>query len=281
VEQISFLSITVNGSPALLLARTFAADAPLPIDLRGAPPEPIKDGLANGETILADGLATYLGARVGDTVALDTPCGPRKLRVAGVVSEYAAGGWALYLDWKAASSLFGHSGVHVFLVTLTVGGSAEAEVERYCAARGLFLQRSREFRKTVDDLTRGLTAGLWALLAVMIAVAGLGVANTVAVVAKEQRADVRIMYAIGMSARRIRWSFRLQTVFLTLAGVPGGALCGIGLAFVMGRTIRGLWGYGVQFEIQWEFLLWSVGNAILVAILTGFAFPLLSPGEPA
>lgn len=281
VEQIAFLSITVNGSPALLLARTFAPDEPLPIDLRGAAPEPVRDGLACGETVLADGLATHLRARVGDSVVIDTPFGPRTLRVAGVVTEYAAGGRALYLDWKTASSLFGHSGVHVFLVTLTAGGSAEAEVARYCAARGLFLQRNREFRKTVDDLTRGLTGGLWALLAVMIAVAGLGVANAVAVVAQEQRPDVRTLFAIGMSAGRIRRAFRLQTVFLTLAGVPGGVFCGIALALVLGRTIRGVWGYGVPFEIQWEFLLWSVGNAILVAVLAGFAFPLLSRAETA
>ncbi|QJX01292.1 FtsX-like permease family protein [Frigoriglobus tundricola] len=281
VEQIAFLSITVNGSPALLLARTFASDEPLPIDLRGAEPEHIRDGLANGETVLADGLATHLRARAGDSIVLDTPAGPRTLHVAGVVTEYAAGGRAMYLDWKTTTSLFGNSGVHVFLVTLTAGGSAEAEVARYCAARGLFLQRNREFRQTVNDLTRGLTGGLWALLAVMMAVAGLGVANAVAVVAQEQRADVRTLQVIGMSTGRIRRAFRLQTALLTLAGVPCGVFCGIGLAVVLGRTVRGLWGYGVPFEIQWEFLLWSVGNAILVAVLAGFALPLLSRTETA
>ena len=281
VEQIAFLSITVNGNPALLLARTFTTDEPLSIDFRGAAEADIRNGLASGEAVLADGLATQLRVRAGDDVVLDTPSGPRTLRVAGVVTEYAAGGRALYLDWTTATSLFGDSGVHVFLVTLTDGGSAEQDVARYCASHGLFLERNREFRKTVNDLTRGLTGGLWALLAVMMAVAGLGVANAVAVVAQEQRADVRTLHAIGMSAGRIRRAFRLQTVFLALAGVPGGVLCGIGLAVVLGQAVRGLWGYGVPFQIQWEFLLWNVGNAILIAVTAGFVFPLLSRVEMA
>ena len=269
VEQIAFIPVSVNGSPTLLLARTFAPDEPLAIDLRGADPEPLRNGLANGETVLAEGLATQLRVRAGDAVTLDTPSGPRVLRVAGVVTEYAAGGRALYLDWKSATALFGPCGVHVFLITVHPGTSAEAEVARYCASRGLFLQRNRELRKTVDDLTRGLTGGLWALLAVMIAVAGLGVANAVAVIAQEQKSDVMTLRAVGMPSARIRRAFRLQTVFLTLAGLPGGVFCGIALAGILARTIRGLWGYSVPFDIQWEFLLGAVGTTLCFGICSG------------
>ena len=94
VEQITFIPTTVSGSPALVLARTFAPDQPLPLDLRGADGATVRQGLANGEAVLAEGLATSLRVRAGDSVAIDTPRGPQTLRVAGVVTEYAAGGRA-------------------------------------------------------------------------------------------------------------------------------------------------------------------------------------------
>ncbi len=270
VEQIAFVPASVNGSPALLLARTFSPDEPLAIDLRGADPETLRAGLANGEAVLAEGLATHLRVRAGEVVTLDTPSGPRALRVAGVVTEYAAGGRALYLDWKTATALFGPCGVHVFLVTLTADQSTDVEVARYCASRGLFLQRNRELRTTVDDLTRGLTGGLWALLSVMIVIAGFGVANAVAVVAQEQRTDVRTLQVVGMPSGRIRRAFHLQTGLLTLAGLPGGIFCGIALAVVLDRTIRSLWGYSVPFELQWEFLLGVIGTTVLTGILSAY-----------
>jgi putative ABC transport system permease protein len=278
VDRITFISSTVNGTPAIVLARTFTPEQPLPVALRTDEADVIRQGLARGEVVLAEGLASALRVGVGDCISLDTPLGPRSIRVAGVVVEYAAGGAALYLDWNAAASLFGPFGVHVFLLTLQEErkAAAEAAVERYCAARGLVLQRNRELQKAVDELTRGLTGGLWALLAVMIVIAALGVVNAVLSFAIEQRHDVQILRMIGMATRRIRSTFRLQATFLALVGVPGGVVCGVALALALDHTIRGLWGYSVPFQIQWEFLLWSVGNALFVGILAGFTLPVLS-----
>jgi predicted lysophospholipase L1 biosynthesis ABC-type transport system permease subunit len=276
VDRITFIPTTANGTSALVLARTFTPGRPLPVALRRDEADAIRQGLARGEAVLAEALARALGVGAGDFVTLDTPFGPRRVRVAGVVVEYAAGGGALYLDWDAATTLFGPFGVHVFLLTVHEGRRAEAQaaVARYCSEQGLCLQRNEELRTAVDDLTRGLTGGLWALLAVMLAVAALGVVNAVAVLAVEQQGDVQCLRAIGMSGGRVRRTSRLQAAFLALAGVPGGAACGIALAFALDRTIRGVWGYGVPFQVQWGFLLWAVGEAIVVGILAGFA-PLL------
>jgi putative ABC transport system permease protein len=271
VDRIAFVPTAINGTQTLVLARTFTPDQPLPLALRKDEADTLRAALARGEAVLAESLANTLRIGEGDFISLDTPNGPRRVRVAGIVVEFAAGGAALYLDWDAATVLFGPFGVHVFLVTAREEQKAEAEasVTRFCASRGLFLQRNRELRKTVDDLTRGLTAGLWALLAVMVAVAALGVANAVAAMAIEQREDVRCLHAVGMSAKRIRRMFRLQSVLLAFAGVPVGIPCGILLTLALDFAIGGLWGYSVPFQVQWELLLWTVANAILAGFLAG------------
>jgi putative ABC transport system permease protein len=278
VDRIAFLPTTANGIPALVLARTFPPEQPLPVALRQDEADVLRLALARGEAVLAEGLANALRVRAGDFISLATPLGPSRVRVAGVVVEYAAGGAALYLDWNAATALFGPFGAHVFLVTLRDEQKAAGEgaVGRYCASRGLVLQRNEELRTAVNGLTRGLTGGLWALLAVMIVIAALGVVNSVIALTIEQRGDVQSLRLIGMSAARVRRTFRLQATLLALAGVPGGVVCGVVLALALDHTIRGLWGYGIPFQIQWEFLLWSVGNALLVGILAGFTLPFLS-----
>ncbi|MBN9120949.1 MAG: FtsX-like permease family protein [Planctomycetes bacterium] len=273
VDRIAFVPTAANGAPVLVLARTFAPERSLPLAVRADEADALRLALARGDAVLAEGLANTLRVSAGDFVSLDTPLGPRRVRVAGVVVEFAAGGAALYLDWDTAASLFGPSGAHIFLVAAHTGQRAEAEsaVVRYCAGRGLSVQRNRELRTAVDELTRGLTAGLWALLAVVVVIAALGVANGVAALAIEQRDDVRCLRAVGMSARRVRRMLRLQAVLLGTAGAPGGALCGIALSLALDRVIQGLWGYQVPFQIRWGVLSWSVGGSILAALAVGAA----------
>jgi putative ABC transport system permease protein len=277
VERIAFIPTTADGTPTLVLARTFAPDQPLPLAVRGDDPEALRAGLARGEAVLAEGLAHALHTGPGGFVTLDTPTGPRRVRVAGVVGEYAAGGGALYLTRAAATELFGPHGVHVFLVAAVPGrqSAAEAAVNRFCTGRGLFLQTNHELRKVVVDLTRGLTAGLWALLAVVVVIAALGTGNAVAALAVELRADVRTLHALGMSSGRIRRLFRVLATLIGTVSVPAGVPCGIALALVLDRVVHGLWGYSVPFRVQWQFLLWGAANAVLPAVVVGAGVPLV------
>jgi putative ABC transport system permease protein len=271
VDRIAFVPTAANGAPVLVLARTFAPERPLPLALRDGGAEALRAGLARGEAVLAESLAGTLHLGPGDFVSLDTPHGSRRVRVAGVVVEFAAGGAALYLDWSAATELFGAPGVHVFLVTAETDRKAEAEaaVARFCANRGLALQRNSELRAAVDELTRGLTVGLWALLAVMVVIAALGVANAVASLALEQQRDADCLRALGMSAARVRRVFRLQAVLLALVDVPVAIPCGILLALVLDRVVAGLWGYAVPFRVQWGVIVWTNSVWLLGAVVVG------------
>jgi putative ABC transport system permease protein len=275
VEQITFISTTVGETPALVLARTFPADRPLTLDFRGGDPDKVRSALAAGEAILADGLARSLSVQCGDVISIATPQGTRSLRIGGTVNEYSAGGAALYLDWEVAKSLFGPFEVHAFLVSAQPGKQAELEMQitDFCRSRGLLLQRNEDLRRVIDNLTRGLTAGLWALLAVTFAVAGLGVVSAVTVTGWEQRGENEILRVVGMVSWRVRRAFRLQAVLLTLTGFPLGVLCGLGVAFVLNRAIQGLWGYGVAFCVEWEFLGGVLALTLVTSVLAGLLCP--------
>jgi hypothetical protein len=108
-------------------------------------------------------LARSLHAGTGDLVTLDTPHGPQRVRIVGTVTEYAGGGSALSLDRAAANRLFGPVGVHAFLVTSRIDQRdlAYTALVWFCGTRGLLPQKNEDVRRTVNDLTRALTAALW------------------------------------------------------------------------------------------------------------------------
>jgi putative ABC transport system permease protein len=271
VDTIAFIPTHIGGEPALVLARTFPADQTLPLDLRGADPTKIRQGLADGGAVIADGLAQSLHARPGDCVMLETPQGRQPVRVVGTATEYAGGGNAIYLDRNAANRLFGPVGVHVFLVTARADsqGPAYNALARFCAQRGLLLQKNQELRRQVDNLTQALTAALWALLALMFAVAGLGVGSMVTVNAREQVREMHLLRAVGMVRRRIRRLAGLQALFLTITGLMPGLAWGVVLTMILARTIQGLWGYRVPLRIEWELIGGVVGMTLFVGVISG------------
>lgn len=268
VDRIAFIPTHVGEQPVLVLARSFPVNRPLPLDLRGPDPEPIRRGLAAGETVLGDGLARELGVGPGDAVVFDTPGGPHRIRVAGIATEYAAGGHSLYLDWDTAGELFGPRGVHVFLITTRPGreATASAGLRRFCAERGLLLQSNADLRRGVDDLIRATTAALWALLVLQFGVAGLGIANTVAVIAYEQRRDISILRAVGMGPRAARRLACVQGLVLVLTGLPLGIAFGAASAVLLSRALDELWGYGVPFRIEWGLIAVVAGMTTLLGL---------------
>jgi len=271
VDQITFISSRAGGTPVLVLARTFPSEGPLPLDLRGRDPGPIRRGLASGEAVVADGLARSLAIRVGDAIVLDTPRGPHSVRVAGTVTEYAGGGAALYLDWHTSQSLFGPSGVHAFLVSAGPNDrpAVAAQLKTFCTTRGLLLQSNAELSSTIDSLTQALTAALWSILVLVFVVAGLGVGNAIAVSTHEQRRDMELLRAIGMTSSAIRGSTRIQGVLLMAVGAVPGVLGGVTLALILARVIEGLWGYRVPFHLEWGLILVTFGLTTITGAAAG------------
>ena len=225
MDRIAFVPTVANGTTGF---SCWPAPSPRnnPCLSHSAPRMPIRSAEASHAVTRCSrrAFAGTLRVGVGDFVAAGDAARPgRRPRVGGIAVEFAAGGAALYLDWTTATALFGPPGVHVFLVTADPArkGEAEAAVARFCGNRGLSLQqRNRELRVAVDDLTRGLTVGLWALLAVMVVFAALGVANAVAALAI-RAAPRRGLFTLGSPAARRR-VFRAPSRSLSRArGCPG------------------------------------------------------------
>jgi putative ABC transport system permease protein len=118
-----------------------------------------------------------------------------------------------------------------------------------------------------------LFLGIFGSLA--LAVASIGIVNTLVMAILERRREIGIMKAIGASDADVK------TLFFAEAGVMGmfGGVAGVALGWVIGRVIN----FGTNFYLKrqhfppeqlWSVPWWLVGGAILfavvVSLLSGF-----------
>jgi putative ABC transport system permease protein len=272
VDKIAFLPAEVDGQPALVLARTFRPDAPLPLALHEAEPAAVRDGLRRGAVVLGTGLAGQMDWRPGEPVTLATPHGPVRLDVAGVAAEYAAGGAALYLDWEAARRLLDVQGAHVLLVSLRTGTSNEAaaDLRDFCTRRGLLLQSNAELREMIERLFARVTGTLWTLMALTFLVAALGVVNTLTMNLYDQAREFGLLRALGMRCGEVRRVVLAQAVLLSGIGMAPAVVTGTALAYLMSRG-SACWGgpptaFAFDGALTAGCCVLSVGVSVLAAL---------------
>jgi putative ABC transport system permease protein len=271
VDRIAFVPARAEGRQVLVLARTFAPDGPPPLDVRAGDPAEVLRRARAGEAVLDTGLARALGLGAGDTLRLETPTGPRPLRVAGTAVEYAVGGQALYLEWGAARRLLPLPGAHVFLVTARPGAAAGRALRAYCVRRGLLLQANDELRAWIDGRLRRVTAALAALLSLAFVVAALGVACALAMGMRQQRRELAVLRAVGMTRRQVLRVVLGQALLLGLVAAGPGAVAGTGLAWLLERLTNALSGRQVAFQFDVGLVGGACGLTVLASLLAALA----------
>jgi putative ABC transport system permease protein len=275
VDRLAFVPAEADGREVLVLARTFPAGGRLPLDLRGGDAGEVLRGLRRGEAVLAMGLAAQLGRRPGDRFELLTPRGPVPLRVAGTAAEFAGGGSALYLEWGAARRLLDVPGPHVLLVTARPGAAAElsAALVEFCHRRRLLLQSNAELRGLIDRLLARVTGAVWALLALVLVVASLGVVNTLQMNVQEQGRAFGVLRALGMKRGQVARLVLAQALFLAGLSLPPGVVAGLALARVISRSSACWAGVPISFRPDAGLLLGAcaiaLASAVVAALLPG------------
>jgi putative ABC transport system permease protein len=107
-----------------------------------------------------------------------------------------------------------------------------------------------------------LLALVYALLALAIIIALLGIGNTLALSIFERTRELGVMRAVGMTRRQLRGTIRWESVIIALQGTALGLLIGVffGWALVLALRSQGI----TDFSLPYSSLL-------IVVILAGIA----------
>jgi putative ABC transport system permease protein len=273
VDRIAFLPAEIEDQPVLVLARTFAADRPLPLDLQEGDEATVRAGLLAGEAVLGTGLAQRLGLHRGDILPLTTAQGVREVRIAGTAVEYASGGLALYLEWEAARTLLDLPGVHVFLVSARQGSvpALGAALRGFCERNRLLLQSNADLSARIDAMVGRITGVLWNLMALAFAVASLGIVNTLTMNVHDQSREFGLLRALGLKRSQVAKVVLAQALLLAGISLLPGSLAGVALAYAIHRAGTSWAGPQAAFQIDGLLVLGCCGLAVVMAVLAGVA----------
>ncbi|HEY7812111.1 MAG TPA: FtsX-like permease family protein [Nakamurella sp.] len=198
----------------------------------------VRDGsLDAGGLVVAADRAAERGWHVGDVVPLTFPDGTVDLPVAAIVEpSQLAGSTLVPLDVLAQG---GRVPVDSTLYVARAPGSdpttVAAGIDASIADLPTITAKDQqafadEQRAPVDQIL----AVVYALLALAVVIAVLGIVNTLALSVIERTREVGLLRAVGMSRRQLRSMVRLESVAIAVLG----AVLGVGLGLVFGVSIQ-------------------------------------------
>ncbi|MEM8924281.1 MAG: FtsX-like permease family protein [Actinomycetota bacterium] len=185
------------------------------------------DDVGGTAVIIDQATADAGGLTVGDTLPVSTTAGPLDLEVAAVVETSLPGTPqpAVIGDLDLAAAIgYDDPATTVYLV-------GDASEEALTEAVGLPTIDVLTTADYIDGLSSNLDtilALVYALLAVAVIIALVGIANTVSLAISERVGEIAAIRAAGASKRQIFWSLIAEFGLLALVGV----LSGLALAWV-------------------------------------------------
>ncbi|MEN1680860.1 MAG: FtsX-like permease family protein [Planctomycetota bacterium] len=237
---------------------------------RGGPPADETDW---GQSVLvSESLALRRGLAPGDPIDLPTPAGVRSLTVAGVYYDYASNQGTVILDESAYRkffaevdpdptpsnlSLYLHEGADADATRRRLLDSLGPDEQVYCVTNG-------EIRREAMRIFDSTFTVTYALQAIAILVAGLGVATTLVTTIYQRQREIGLLSLVGATAGKVKQMLLCEAVVLGATSQAIGVVVGLLLAYVLIFVVNvQAFGWTIQFHLPWRFL--AVASAIVVA----------------
>jgi putative ABC transport system permease protein len=274
VDPFLAFGATRNGVPFIVGSGLFAFIAKhgnLPL-VDGRDPRVVLAGaLERGEAMVSEPYAEKFHVKTGDDVELPSDRGAVRVRVAGVYTDYSNDRGTITLDRAHFQRIWPLAGASTAAVTLKQGVSPEEGARRVAAAlRGRYALRVRTnatLRNVVLRIFDRTFAVTYALEAVALAVAVLGVFNTLTALVLERRREIGLLRVLGASAARVKRAVRYEAAAIGGLGAGLGALAGGAMSLVLVHVInRQSFGWTIAMHAPWGFLAAALGLVLLATL---------------
>lgn len=228
-------------------------------------------GLSGDRVLLPYSLAQQLGAGVGTTLPLSTGQGTEPFMVSGILYHSLPGSTGQESAVFSQATAARRFGVDFFdvLQIVPAGSSLDTHVVREQAlSYGMDLVSVDQIAGAVDSGLAGLILVLQALGSVGIAVALLGIINTMLVSVAEGRRELALLRSLGMTRRQLGRLVIAEAVTLGLAGAVLGAVVGT-LALIGLLRATSTVTFQPVVVVPWAAAVEAAVGLILAAILAG------------
>ena len=276
VDRFRTYEITYNGLPATLGAGQSSVISRLGSlrFLAGPPRDEILRKLAHGDNVIvSEPFANKHGLSVSDSLELPLAGRLVAFRIVGIYYDYSNERGYVITDRSTLLKYLPDPAPTNLAVYLTAGSDpdrARQAIEEATANRHLFMatnQRLRTEALKVFDRTFAIT---YALEAVAVLVAILGMAGALVALVIDRRRELSVLRFLGASAQQIRRLILCESGLLgllsTVLGVSVGTLLSLILIFVINKQS---FGWTIQFHWPAAMVIPALSLVYIAAILAG------------
>lgn len=280
VRGLRFIRIQHEGRTVAIKAfdRPDPALGYVLFDVKDRSPQEAGDDLFNGKKpviLVSRNFVTHFGKRTGDEIVLNTPTGPIRALIGGMVTDFASNQGVIYMDRAIYKKHWRDPLINVFYLKLKEGADRErirARIdESFGRSRNLMVTLNSELKSDVIRSVDQSFAYGRALEGAALLIALLGLMNTFFISVMERTRELGLLRAVGMS--------RPQTFKMILLESLSQGLIATVLAIVLGSWTAFLWirysledamGWTIQFHFPYATVLTAVALGLLVSIVAGF-----------
>jgi putative ABC transport system permease protein len=255
--------------------------------IHGEDPHQVVAAMRGRPAVLAtESFALRFNRKTGDWIVLDTPTGRHRVQIVGVYYDYASEQGYLVLPRHLYQQYYGNDRVSNVALYLKPGTDPVAIRSKLLQSLGrsgrVNITTNRELRQEVLRIFDNTFSITYALHLIAIAVALLGVLNTLIALVLESRRDFGILRSLGATRQTIQRVVMAQALILGMLGNLTGLGVGFLLALLLINVInRQSFGWTIQWVTPWIFLLQSFGLVLLSSAVAGWLPAQMAARMPA
>lgn len=223
--------------------------------------------------IVSEPFAIKQGRGRGDFIELPTAEGRKQFQIEAVFYDYSNDRGLLVMDRSTYLRRFKDpsvSNIAVYLKTQADIQQVQASIAEQLSNSHLRVTTNAEMKRQVlrvFDQTFRIT---YALETIAIAVAVLGIANILAALILERRAEFAVLRFLGTNRRQLRRIVLTESAVTGMIGIVVGTALGLALSLILVYVInRQSFGWTIQFGIPGSFLARSLITVFLATVAAG------------
>jgi putative ABC transport system permease protein len=222
--------------------------------------------LTDDETLVDSDFAKSHHFKLGGALPVTTPTGKHlRYKIAGLFKNQAGLTSNIIVTDRTMQQNWGSTRIQYVWATAKPGADPEALAASAGRALKVFPSTEAlsigEFKKKQQQGLNTLVNLVFALLALSVIVALLGIVNTLALSVHERTRELGMLRAVGMSRRQVRRMVRSESVITAGIGAILGTILGIVFAIIVSRPLAS---QGFVFIVP-------IGSLIVFFILAGIA----------
>jgi putative ABC transport system permease protein len=236
--------------------------------------EALRNAVARNGVVVSESFSLKYDKGVGDDVMLTTLRGRHSFPITGVYRDYSSDLGTVVMHRPLYTRMFGDDAINTIIIYLKQGVDRDAARRQLEAVFGpkyhAFAVMNAEIRGEVMKIFDQTFLITYALLAVAIVVAVLGVINTLAALILERTRELALLRVLGMSIAEVRRMLVLESSVLGLTSTAAGLAMGYVLSWILIYVInKQSFGWTIAFHTPVRLIAASLAVTFVASLVAG------------